>query len=111
MKKSRRRMNWAPAIGMAVNARDGRRTKGETSRMQRGKRMLYIFPGRINRFVGPNKCVVEWGEKGGPKKEAAGEKSVVLDYWNNLVPRVSKDGHEHLSFQGDRRRNPAKKDT
>ena len=110
MKNSKNKLTWNPKIGMAVNARDGKRTKAESSLLQIGKRMLYIYPGQIVRFIGRSKCVVKWGEKGGPRKELAGESSVVLDYLNNLLPRVSKDGHEHLSFQDKPHKNAAKKD-
>jgi hypothetical protein len=98
---SKRRANWIATIGMSVNGRDPKRKKSEINKLESkssNNAALFMYPGVLMSFVGGDGAVVKWGEKGGPKKEEAGEVTVVHNYLSNLRPRVTLGGGEYVRF-------------
>jgi hypothetical protein len=98
---SKRRANWKAVIGMSVNGRDPKRKKSEINKLEfksSKSAALFKYPGVIISFVGGDAAAVKWGEKGGPKKEEAGEVTVVHNYLSNLRPRVTCGGEEFVRF-------------
>jgi hypothetical protein len=86
---------------MSVNGRDPKRKKSEINKLESkssNTAALFMYPGVLMSFVGGDGAVVKWGEKGGPKKEEAGEVTVVHNYLSNLRPRVTLGGGEYVRF-------------
>jgi hypothetical protein len=107
---SMKRVRWDAFIAMEVIGRNPKRMKSETNKVKGSQARMtastFKFPGTILDFVGADSCSVRWGEKGGPRKEHAGEVSVVKNYFNNLRPRRTPGGDEFVRFD---RRNGASK--
>ena len=99
---SKRRANWIATIGMSVNGRDPKRKKSEINKLESkssNTAVLFMYPGVLLSFVGGDGAVVKWDEKCGPKKEEAGEVTLVHNYLSNLRPRVTLGGEEFVRFR------------